>query len=66
MAIFIDGVDVETFTEMIYGQIGMVLQDTFLFNGTVMEENIAYAKPDATPEERLLWHVKSQTLRFYY
>ena len=29
---------------------GMVLQDTWIFNGTV-RENIAYAKPDATFEE---------------
>lgn len=31
-------------------QIGVVLQETFLFSGTVYE-NIAYAKPDATPDE---------------
>jgi ATP-binding cassette subfamily B protein len=29
---------------------GMVLQDTWLFNGTI-RENIAYGKPDATAEE---------------
>jgi len=29
---------------------GMVLQDTWLFNGTI-KENIAYAKPDATEDE---------------
>jgi ATP-binding cassette subfamily B protein len=29
---------------------GMVLQDTWLFNGTI-RENIAYGKPDATEEE---------------
>ena len=28
----------------------MVLQDTFLFNGTIAE-NIAYARPNATPQE---------------
>ncbi|HEY9706404.1 MAG TPA: peptidase domain-containing ABC transporter, partial [Allocoleopsis sp.] len=32
------------------GQIGMVLQDTLLFNGTV-QENIALTNPDATAEE---------------
>lgn len=32
--------------------IAIVLQDTFLFNGTV-QENIVYAKPDATEEEIL-------------
>lgn len=31
-------------------QVGMVLQDTWLFNGTIME-NIRYAKQDATDEE---------------
>lgn len=31
-------------------QIGLVLQDTFLFNGTIAE-NISYACPDATMEE---------------
>jgi ATP-binding cassette subfamily B protein len=31
-------------------QIGVVLQDTFLFNGTVAE-NIGYAKPDASRED---------------
>ena len=31
-------------------QIGIVLQDTFLFAGSIWE-NIAYTKPDATPEE---------------
>ncbi|MGH3744116.1 MAG: ABC transporter ATP-binding protein [Mycobacteriales bacterium] len=33
-------------------QIGMVLQDTWLFEGTI-RENIAYGKPDATGEEIL-------------
>ncbi|MBE6936294.1 MAG: ABC transporter ATP-binding protein [Ruminococcaceae bacterium] len=36
--------------ESLRQQIAMVLQDTFLFNGTV-GENIAYARPSATPEE---------------
>ena len=31
-------------------QLGVVLQDNFLFDGTVFE-NIAYARPDALPEE---------------
>ena len=33
-------------------QLGVVLQDNFLFDGTVFE-NIAYARPDATDEEVL-------------
>ena len=32
------------------GGIGMVTQDTYLFNGTI-RENLLYAKPDATREE---------------
>lgn len=32
------------------GDIGIVLQDTILFSGTI-KENIAYGKPDATDEE---------------
>ncbi|MEG0578856.1 MAG: ATP-binding cassette domain-containing protein, partial [Niameybacter sp.] len=32
------------------GQIGVVLQETFLFEGTVLD-NIRYAKPEATLEE---------------
>jgi ATP-binding cassette subfamily B protein len=34
----------------IHENIGVVFQDTFLFAGTIYD-NIAYAKPDATPEE---------------
>ena len=34
------------------GQIGMVLQDTWLFEGTI-RDNIAYGRPDATEEEIL-------------
>lgn len=33
-------------------QLGVVLQDTFLFDGTI-RENVAFAKPDATEEEIL-------------
>ena len=33
-------------------QLGVVLQDTFLFDGTI-EENIAFARPEATKEEIL-------------
>src|SRR6185295_12357323 len=34
------------------GQIGMVLQDAWLFNGTI-RDNIAYGRPDATEEQIL-------------
>ncbi len=49
--VLIDGVDVKDVTlNSLRYNIAPVLQDTFLFNGTVAE-NIAYAKPDATMEE---------------
>ncbi|MBQ9910978.1 MAG: ABC transporter ATP-binding protein [Lachnospiraceae bacterium] len=47
----VDGIDVRDLTvESLRRNISPVLQDTFLFNGTIFE-NIAYAKPDATEEE---------------
>ena len=49
--ITIDGVDVrELNSRELRRNIGMVLQDPFLFPGSVAE-NIAYGHPDATPEE---------------
>lgn len=50
-AIRIDGVDVrQASSSDLRRQIGMVLQEPYLFQGSIAE-NIAYAKPDATPEE---------------
>ena len=47
----IDGHDISDITiESLRHNISTVLQDTFLFNGTI-SENISYAKPDATLEE---------------
>jgi ATP-binding cassette subfamily B protein len=49
--ILIDGVDVRQIRYAdLRRQIGVVLQETFLFNGTIFE-NIAYARPEATREE---------------
>jgi len=49
--ILIDGFDVKYVTqESLRRQVAMVLQDTFLFNGTV-RENIRYGRLDATDEE---------------
>lgn len=49
--ISIDGVDTRTVTrESLRKQFGMVLQETWLFSGTV-RENIAYGRPDAIEEE---------------
>ena len=50
-AILVDGHDVKDFTRHGLRQMfGMVLQDTWLFNGTIME-NIRYGRPDATDAE---------------
>ena len=49
--VLIDGHDLKDVTlESIRAQIAMVLQDTFLFTGTIAE-NIGYARPDASREE---------------
>ncbi len=51
--ILIDGRDLEDVRLSDYrAQLGVVLQDNFLFDGTVLE-NIAYARPDASDEEVL-------------
>lgn len=50
-SISVDGTDVRDMTrESLRGNIGMVLQETWLKAGTIAE-NIAYGKPDATMEE---------------
>jgi ATP-binding cassette subfamily B protein len=49
--ITIDGVDIREMKRTDVRKLfGMVLQDTWLFNGTI-RDNIAYGKPDATQEE---------------
>ncbi len=49
--ILIDGQDIKNVTlESLRHNISPVLQDTFLFNGTIAE-NIGYARPDASREE---------------
>lgn len=49
--ILFDGVDISKVTRKeLRANFGMVLQDTWLFKGTI-SENIAYGKPDATREE---------------
>ena len=47
----IDGVDVrDVAAESIRRQVGIVLQDTFLFSASVMD-NVRFGRPDATDEE---------------
>lgn len=49
--ISIDGVDVREFDlDKLHESVSMVLQDVFLFHGTI-RENILFGKPDATEEE---------------
>ncbi len=49
--ITIDGIDIKNIKrDVLRANIAMVLQDTHLFTGTVME-NIRYGRPDATDEE---------------
>jgi ATP-binding cassette subfamily B multidrug efflux pump len=50
-AIKIDGIDTRTMKRADVRKLfGMVLQDTWLFNGTI-RENLSYGRPDATEDE---------------
>lgn len=50
-AIYIDGINIQDVTiESLRDQIGVMLQDTFIFTGTIMD-NIRYGKLNATEEE---------------
>ena len=45
-----DGIDLATVRlESFRNQLGVVLQDTFLFDGTI-RENVAFSRPDASEE----------------
>src|SRR5580698_3451818 len=49
--VMVDGVDLSTVKLDSYRtQLGVVLQETFLFDGTI-RENVAFARPEATEEE---------------
>jgi ATP-binding cassette subfamily B protein len=49
--ILVDGVDITTVSrQSLRSRIGMVLQDTWLFGGTIYD-NIAYGRPDADEQE---------------
>ena len=51
--ILVDGVDIATVSrESLRSRVGMVLQDTWLFGGTIYD-NIAYGRPDA-PEDDVI------------
>lgn len=66
--ITVDGIDLSTVSLSSYrSQLGVVLQDDFLFEGTI-KENILFPKPNATEEELLqavkAAHVNEFTDRF--
>ena len=49
--ILIDGIDIKDVTlDSLRGSVGVMMQDTFLFRGEIIE-NIRFSKPDATDEE---------------
>jgi ABC-type multidrug transport system fused ATPase/permease subunit len=49
--VLVDGVDLATVRlESFRTQLGIVLQDTFLFDGTI-RENVAFSRPDASEED---------------
>jgi len=51
--VLVDGMDLSTVKLNSYRtQLGVVLQETFLFDGTI-RENVAFARPEATEEEIL-------------
>lgn len=59
-SILFDGIDTNTLTRHdLRKQFGMVLQDTWLFEGTIAE-NISYGKKDATREEVIAAAKKAQ------
>lgn len=66
--ITIDGVDIRDLSrESLHNTVGMVLQDAWIFTGTIAD-NIGYGKPNATREEieyvaRLAWQI---TLSVHY
>jgi len=64
--ILLDGVDVATMTRHdLRRRMGMVLQDTWLFGGTI-RDNIAYGRPDATEEEILAAATATYVDRFVH
>ncbi|GAA1508631.1 ATP-binding cassette subfamily B protein [Agromyces terreus] len=61
-----NGVDIADMTrDDLRSRTGMVLQDTWLFGGTI-RENIAYGRPDATEEEILAAAVAAYVDRFVH
>lgn len=64
--ILIDGVDIATVSrQSLRSRIGMVLQDAWLFDGTIAE-NIAYGRPGATEDEVVEAATASHVDRFVH
>ena len=64
--ILLDGVDVATMTRHdLRSRMGMVLQDTWLFGGTI-RDNIAYGRPDATERDILAAATATYVDRFVH
>lgn len=64
--ITLDGIDTQSMTrDDLRSRTGMVLQDTWLFAGTI-RENIAYGRPDATEEEILAAATAAYVDRFVH
>ncbi len=62
--IFVDGVDISTLTrENVHDLFGMVLQDTWLFEGTI-KENIRYSKT-TVPDEKVVKAAKAVGLHHF-
>ena len=62
--VLIDGINVKNISiASLHSNIGMVLQETFLFSGTVAE-NIAYGKPEASIEEIIAASKKAHAHEF--
>ncbi|BBP87985.1 hypothetical protein BsIDN1_16030 [Bacillus safensis] len=58
----IDGIDIKEYkARSLRNQVGMVLQDTFLFSGTI-KENIAVGDPEA-PFENIVSAAKKRQMR---
>lgn len=64
--ILIDGININTIKKSnLRKMVGLVLQDTYLFKGTV-RENICYGKKDATEEEMINASKKAQAHSFIH
>ncbi|MDE0547213.1 ABC transporter ATP-binding protein [Microbacterium sp. C7(2022)] len=64
--ILLDGVDTQAMTrDDLRARTGMVLQDTWLFSGTI-RENIAYGRPGATEEELIAAATAAYVNRFVH